>query len=72
MFKVRVESSAGTALEGNFGYVTRGITGNRVRISIEYDSIAFRQSGNSKSIKTRTGINGLLPGATSIIFFCIE
>ena len=47
-FKVRVESSAGNSIEGNFGYVTHGMTGDRVRISIEDDSIAFRQhSGNS-------------------------
>ncbi len=45
-FKVSVESSLGVTLEGNFGYVTHGITGDRVRISIEDDSIAFRQSGN--------------------------
>ncbi len=46
-FQVIVEKSDGEILEGNFGYVTHGIIGDRIRISIENDSISFRQSGNS-------------------------
>ncbi len=45
-FHVTVQSANGKSLEGSFGYVTHGISGDRIRISIENDSIGFRQSGS--------------------------
>lgn len=45
-FQVRVETADGGSLNGGFGYVTHGITGERIRISIENDHISFRQSGD--------------------------
>ncbi|MCK5131897.1 MAG: hypothetical protein KAR40_07070 [Candidatus Sabulitectum sp.] len=46
-FHVSMEPADGRSLEGSFGYVTHGITGDRIRISIEDDSIFFMQNGNS-------------------------
>ncbi len=45
-FQVYLEFSEGDSLQGNFGYVTHGVSGDRIRISIENDSISFRQSGS--------------------------
>lgn len=46
-FQVLVEMDYGQTLEGNFGYVTHGITGDLVEISFTGDSISFSQSISS-------------------------
>jgi len=45
-FHVTVQFAGGGTLSGSFGYVTHGITGERIRITIQEDSIAFLQSRN--------------------------
>jgi len=44
-FNVSVQFAGGRTLSGSFGYVTQGITGERIRISVNDESIAFLQSG---------------------------
>jgi hypothetical protein len=44
-FHVSAQFAGGRTLSGSFGYVTHGITGERIRISIDDESIAFLQSG---------------------------
>ncbi len=46
-FQVLVEMDDGQTLEGHFGYVTHGITGDLVEISFTGDSISFSQSISS-------------------------
>jgi hypothetical protein len=46
-FHVGVRFENGRSLSGTFGSATAGIIGDRIRISIENESINFRQSGNN-------------------------
>ena len=46
-FQVIVERNDGQTLEGHFGYVTHGVTGDQITIVFAGDSILFSQSLNS-------------------------
>jgi len=46
-FQVLVEMNDGQTFEGDFGYVTHGITGDLIEISFSGDSIYFSQSISS-------------------------
>ncbi len=45
-FHVSVRLAGGGALSSSFGYATHGVTGERIRITIQKESIAFVQSGS--------------------------
>ncbi len=42
-YQITVEYENTSTLEGNFGYVTQGLSNERIRISIEEESISFMQ-----------------------------
>lgn len=46
-FQVIVERDDGQRLEGHFGYVTHGVTGDLITIAFTGDSISFSQSINN-------------------------
>lgn len=46
-FLITAVTASNDSISGNFGYVTHSMTGDRVWISIEDDSIAFRQNSSN-------------------------
>ncbi len=45
-FLITAVTASNDSLTGNFGYVTHGMTGDRVWITLEDNAIAFRQSSS--------------------------
>lgn len=45
-FQITAVTASNDSISGNFGYVTHGMTGDRVWITLEDNAIAFRQSSS--------------------------